>query len=480
MLARTKLLKVDTVLGENTADKSINSTVLLNRPALKIWRVDASLRDVTGTVMNGQVLIEGTLHKQIFYVGLDDDRIFHQPEDIPFSTFVPFPQVTHVQGRTLKAIVTSKVQKVNFTLSDTNPRELEQQVIVQFVVKVVETMQMNVSLSNTGPLIKADVVIGENTAAVVATAEVLLTRPAVKVREVRTTVGEVTAEVMPDHVSITGNVKSQVFFVSSDQVARHQAVEFPFSAIVEVAGAEPGMNVDVTAQVVRVDKSLTRNGTAVQLRAILQIFAKVTETAQVSVEVLPTGPLVRTFRVIGEKTAQVLVEDTARLPLRAIKVQDVDCSVKDVTFEVLTHKVVVNGIVHKQVFFVSTDDVLRHFPEDIPFSCVIDVPGAQPGMDVHTMARCEHISWRLTNDNPTTTSEITDSILSSGFDEVLVGQTVSETPQACGFQFLRQRVVVDVFVKLSEESQLNIFAAPVTTASQLAAIAAANNPVVDG
>ena len=63
---------------------------------------------------------------------------------------------------------------------------------------------------------------------------------------------------------------------------------------------------------------------------------------------------------------------------------------------------------------------------------------------------------------------------------MLVGQTVSETPQACGFQFLRQRVVVDVFVKLSEESQLNIFAAPVTTASQLAAIAAANNPVVDG
>ncbi len=477
MLNRTKLLKVDTVIGEATADKSINSTVILNRPALKIWRIDASLRDVTGTVLNGQVLIEGVLHKQIFFVGLDDDRIFHQAENIPFSTFVPFPQVTATHGRNLKSIVTGTVQKINFNLSDINPRELEEQVITQFTVKVVETLQMNVNLSNTGPLIKADVVIGENTAAVAAIAEVALSRPAVKVREVHASVGAVQAEVLPDHVSVTGTIKGQIFFVSTDQVARHQAVEIPFNAVVEVAGAESGMNVDVNAVVVRVDKTLANHGQTVQLRIVLQVFAKVTEMAQVCVEILPSGPLVRTFRVVGEKTAQCLVEDTARLPHRAIKVQDVDCSVRDVTFEVLTDKVVVNGTVHKQVFFVSTDDILRHFPEDIPFSCVIDVPGARPGMSVHVMARCEHISWRLTHIDPTPAS-VADETLSTSFDDVLVGQPACEDPKTHGFRFLRQRVVVDTFVKLSEESQLNIFAAPVTTTSQLVARTVGTDPVV--
>ncbi|MHB9146333.1 MAG: DUF3794 domain-containing protein [Symbiobacteriia bacterium] len=477
MLGRTKLLKVDTVITETTADKSINATIRLNRPALKIWRDEAHLRDVTGTVMNGQILIEGVLHKQIFFVALDDDRIFHQPEDIPFNIFVPCASLVNVQGRNLKAIVTATVQKINFTLSETDPRELEEQVIVQFFIKVVETMQMNVNLSNNGPLIKADVVIGENTTAVAATAEVPLSRPAVKVREVRTSVGEVAAEVLADHVAITGTVKSQIFFVSTDQVARHQSAEIPFSAIVEVAGAESGMNVDVIARVVRIDRTLVAGGTSVVLRAVLQVFAKVTETAQVCVEILPSGPLVRTFRVVGEKTAQVMVEDTARLPVRAVKVQDVDCSVRDVTFEVLNDKVVVNGIVHKQVFFVGTDDILRHFPEDIPFSCVVDVPGAKPGMDVHTMSRCEHISWRLTNDGPVA-ADLAETSLGSGFDDVLVCQTPNDDHHR-GFRFLRQRVVVDVFVKLSEESQLNIFASPVTTASQVAAIQAANNPVVN-
>lgn len=432
MTGRTKLVKVELVVGENVSDCTLNANIRLNRDATKIFRVDARLENVRASVLTNQVLIEGTLHSQIFFVG-EDDRVHHQGEDVPFSHILSVPGAN--PARNMKAHVRFRCEKTSFDL--VCDRTVELQLVAQFFAKVTESAQVNVFLSNAGPLLKADVVVGENTAVILPADEIRLKRDAIKIREIRAEAHDVKAEVLVDHVSVQGILHAQIFFVGDDQIVHHQAVDLPFTAIVDVPGAEEGMRAEINVNVVRVERFIHSGGDKVQLRAVIQVFVKVTEDAQVCVEILPGGPLVRTFRVVGERIDQCLIENRLRLSMPARKVQDIEARVVDLKTEVLSNRVVVTGKIHKQIFFVGPDDVLHHLPEDVPFSTVVEVPGATPGMTADVTARVEHVSWTLTNHDDDNSHESHDHD-----DEV--------------FRVLRQRIVADLFVKVSEEAQINI------------------------
>lgn len=431
MTGRTKLVKVELVVGENVSDCTLNANIRLNCDATKIFRVDARLENVRASVLTNQVLIEGTLHTQVFFVG-EDDRVHHQGEDVPFSNIVSVPGAN--PARNMKAHVRFRTERTSFDL--VGDRTVELQVVAQFFVKVIEDAQVNVFLSNAGPLLKADVVVGENTAIILPTQDIKLKRDAVKIREIRAEARDVKAEVLVDHVSIQGILHLQVFFVGDDQVVHHQAVDLPFTSVIDIPGAEEGMRAEVNVNVVRVERFIHSGGDKVQVRAVIQLFVKVTEDAQVCVEIFPGGPLVRTFRVVGERVEQCLIENRLRLSLPARKVQDIEARVVDLRTEVLNNRVVVNGKIHKQIFFVGPDEVLHHLPEDVPFTTVVDVPNAAPGMIANVNARVEHISWVLTNKDDEGHEH------HDGDDEV--------------FKILRQRIIVDLFVKVSEEAQINI------------------------
>lgn len=445
---------MDLVIGENTSELTIDSTVTLAAEAKKIYRIDARLVDLRTTVLTGQVLIEGTAHKQIYYVGMDD-RIYHQAEDVPFSHFVLIPGAQPAGVRDMKASVIWRIEKVNWTLS--SPTTVDQQIIAQFFVKVTEDAQINVVLSNTGPMLKAECVVGENVGPISPVEEVTLERPALKIREVRVEVRDITTEVMDDHVSISGVIHAQIFYVGTDQIAYHQAVDIPFTAVVEVPGAQMGMNVDVSVGVARVERSILRNGNTLQIRAIMQVFVKVTEECQVCVGTCPTGPLVRTFRVSGEQVRQAMVVNETDLPMPAVKVQDIDASVTSLECEVLNNKVVVQGVIHKQVYFVGPDSLLRHMPEDIPFSQMIDLPGAAPGMHCQVYGRVEHVAWQLRGASAAAGAGTMPSV--PAFEDAYtdqINQPQCETPTEGLFTVLHQKAIVELFVKVAEECQLNV------------------------
>ncbi|MDA8229026.1 MAG: DUF3794 domain-containing protein [Desulfitobacterium hafniense] len=67
----TELLKVEQVVGENATQSSVIRDVALPGRVRKITEVDTTLRNVRGRVIENKVVVEGIVHKQIFYV--DDD-----------------------------------------------------------------------------------------------------------------------------------------------------------------------------------------------------------------------------------------------------------------------------------------------------------------------------------------------------------------------------------------------------------------------
>src|SRR5690606_3158817 len=72
---------------------------------------------------------------------------------------------------------------------------------------------------------------------------------------------------------------------------------------------------------------------------------------------------------VGERIARVQpVVRPTQLPSPALKVRNITGEVQRVTAEVIKDKVIVQGVVHKQIFFVGIDNIVRHFSEDVPFS----------------------------------------------------------------------------------------------------------------
>jgi hypothetical protein len=84
---------------------------------------------------------------------------------------------------------------------------------------------------------------------------------------------------------------------------------------------------------------------------------------------------IKTLKVIGEAVGQVVVEGTIHID--AIKIIKIDAELRDVMDFVFENKVVKQGIVHKQVFFVDHDGLVRETEENIPFMLVVDIPGVQ-------------------------------------------------------------------------------------------------------
>lgn len=99
--------------------------------------------------------------------------------------------------------------------------------------------------------------------------------------------------------------------------------------------------------------------------------------------------------VLAETTAQVLVDDTITLPLPAEKIDEIVASVRDLRCFVIQNKVIFQGTLHKQIFFVDEDGFVRHVGVDIPFAGFADTPGVPAGSACELTARVVFLDFAL-------------------------------------------------------------------------------------
>jgi len=446
----TQLLKLQCLVCENTGEASIESRFKLPRRAKKIAEIQARIVDLAAEVIDGQVMVSGILHKQIFFVG-EDHHVHHVPEDVPFTVFVDCPGAVPGQQAEVKATIAKLSHNLEWWC-----QEVVQRAILQFVVRVTEDCQVNVVLNPSGPLVKAECVIGETTKAVTVENCVDLDRRAKKIRDVQVMLEEVTAEATTDQVMFQGTLVKNIFFITEEDVEFFQEERIPFSGIADVPGAEPGDNISLQAQILRVDKVLS-NGVQLRQRVVLSLFVKVTRTCELNVAEDANGPQVMASRVISTNERQVLVENVADLNRPAQKIQEIQARVEDVAVEVIPNKVIVTATLHKQIFFVGDDDMVRHQGEDIPFTTFVDLPGIDPGDMVSIAPVVEHVGYDLIDkvwvDCDTRPERSGDD---SGDDRGDEGED-DERP---AFRRLVQRTVILLIVTGSEEQPIRIATAP--------------------
>ncbi|MCL6638435.1 MAG: DUF3794 domain-containing protein [Firmicutes bacterium] len=243
--------------------------------------------------------------------------------------------------------------------------------------------------------------------------------------------------VVPDKVIVSGILSVQVMYVAfqPNQSVHTFEGDVPFTTFVDVPGAEPGADVHVEVEVE--DVTLTpakKNPRKFDVNAVADVFVKVSEIEEM--EILTGTPPgnkaletkdITVEHMVGEKTIkQIIVSDTFDVPeveevqygstdggslvggetIVVSKEPEVEKIIKaDATAEVtetrlIAGKVLVDGEVHLQVLYTAMVPAqsVHDLQHTIKFSDFLEVPDAEPGMNVKVTAEVEDVNVQLVND----------------------------------------------------------------------------------
>lgn len=439
----TDLLKVEQVIGENASQTSVVREITLPGRIRKIAEVDATLRRIETRVIEDKVIVEGIIHKQIFYV--DDDTGQLKEFTVPDEKFVHFVDVPGAfPGANVQAHTRIEFVGHDFLFEREHEREIfshfRQTVIIEIFVKVTESIQLDVVVDVKGidpklvtkELLKVESVIGENAAQASVIRDVVFPRPARKIKNIVATIRDITATVIENKVVVEAVLHKQIFFVGEDDIVFEVSVDEKFTQFVDVPGAFPGANVQVHPRVEFVDIVIDPyDRTRGRQTAVIDIFVKVTETVQVEVvidikDVKVKKELLKVAQVVGEGTRQHTIVQMLTAPAPARKIAGPPITrFEDVTARVIENKVIVEGILVKQVFIVREGDFpdVLEFEVRERFTVFIDIPGARPGHVAQVYPRVEFVDFEI--------------------------DTYDRTR-------IRQTVVIAVFVKVTEFVQLEV------------------------
>ena len=130
------LIQAPVLIGEGCIQRMVESTVTLEDSAIKIKEIRALVENLNTTVIQDKVIIQGTLHKQIFYVG-EDAVVHHQTELIPISFFIDIENAMPGMSTTVIPVI----EHVTYTLLDSET--LHQKVILIFSVTVTDIQNLD-------------------------------------------------------------------------------------------------------------------------------------------------------------------------------------------------------------------------------------------------------------------------------------------------------------------------------------------------
>lgn len=383
-------IQSETVVLSGSGQVCANQNAILPLTAVKVRNIVAKVVKLTAEIIPNKVIVQGVVHEQIFFVATDG-IVHHTADDVSFSTFIDIPGAE--PG--MNAEASAEIEDV---ISELAPDGLSilKKIIIGVFIKVTETVQLNLEHGN-GPIILLNQVIGENSAQTLVESDFTLGVPALKIDEIVGTVRNLEVETIKDKVIIQGTLHKQIFFIDTANFGRHEAEDLHFSLFVDIPGAAPGMDVQVHPRIEAIFFNLI-SPVCLRQKAVLEFFVKVTEGVQQPVTV-GSGPLFKVEEFVGENTVQELSESLITLTAPAIKVREIVAQVRDETIHVIQDKVIVQGSIHKQIFFISTDNIEHHQAEDVPFSLFLDIPGASPGDNVHLHPVIEAVFFELVSCN---------------------------------------------------------------------------------
>ncbi|MDD4238743.1 MAG: DUF3794 domain-containing protein [Desulfotomaculaceae bacterium] len=211
--------------------------------------------------------------------------------------------------------------------------------------------------------------------------------------------------IVPGKVIVEGTLSIQMTYVAfkPDQSVHSFDDDVNFTTFVDVEGAEPGD--DYFVQFTVEDVSLTtskKDPRKFDVAAVLSTFAKITQVDELEIltetpegnEALETADITVEHLIGDKETKQIIVSDVFEVPEEKPEVEKIlkvkaEAVITDK--RLVSNKVIVDGEVRLQILYVAFEpqQSVHDLHHTIKFSAFIEVPDAQPGMNVHVIADVE-------------------------------------------------------------------------------------------
>lgn len=371
---------------------ALESSLFLTRQlpvvARKIKKVTGKISALNYIILTDKVIVQGVFHKQVFFVGTDD-IIHHVSGDIPFRTMLDVPGARPGMA----ARISGEVEEIRTKLSPGGDS-----VFTEVIVKVtatVEDISFVTLASGTDETVLAEMVIGESSGQVLVEDAFALENTAQKITEVKPEVVIQNTDLIEGKVLVQAVLHNQVFYIGENDVSYHQAFDIPVSGILDLTGIQPGMKAYVEP-VVEMSKAYLISSGKLFLKAVIGWNVVVVNEVLANIGVSTFGQNYRVNAVIGQPvTHRHMVESRVFLENEASKVREIRAFVSDLTAMPVRDKVIIQGVLHKQIYYVGIDEVNLHQAEDVPFSTFVDYEGAMPGHVARVNAEVEYSAFAL-------------------------------------------------------------------------------------
>ena len=282
-----KLLKVDSVVGEDKVAEVIKETVQLPITAKKIYEIVPEVTNVQTEVVNDAVIVRGVVHKQIFLVD-EGDLVRHVTEDNLFTVTVPIQGAR--PGMDVQVDIDAVVDR--FQLIDVPGNMLRLTILLNIFVKVTEILQLKIVTDVKGKgievdkqLLKVDQVVDEARQREIVDSQVQLPIGAQKIFRIMGEITDVETEIVNGKVIVRAVLHKQIFLVDQSGLLRHVEEDVPFQVIKQLPDAEPQMDVQENLQIIdEIDFQLVEKKKLEQT-VVVEVFVKVTEVEQLDIVV---------------------------------------------------------------------------------------------------------------------------------------------------------------------------------------------------
>lgn len=397
------LVELNQLIGMAESERTITNEIELNQIAIKIDEIRGRVLNLVAEVRTDQIVVRGIVNKQIFYVNQQNDAVY-QAEEQDFEFVLDLPGA--LEGMGISARV--NIEDIDYTLSP-DGTTLSQRVILDIEGQVIEPVQVRVA-TGFNFLAKVPVVIGEDTAQIMKTSNVVLDQPTRSLLDIDAQIQNVEADILSDKVLIRGVIGKLISYIGIDDNLYQQTEEIPFETFINIEGASPDQLVRVEAFIEGEPTGELVNENQLRQEVVVGLFAKVLQLRQLYLQRAETGPEIVLPLVVTENNKQILVEQEVPptppvrelivdfetivqraevfacaqklldnifdLPCPALKIKRVTADVENIQVDlVLNDLAVVTGTVVKDIAFVC-DNLVQHIEEQIPFR--IEIPLPQP------------------------------------------------------------------------------------------------------
>lgn len=446
----TRRVRVENVIGEAMKQVNIQKEITLPEGILakKIESIDTKIKDIEYTVIDNKVIVEFIFHKQVYYVECHTGDV--QEFTLPDEKITEF---VHLDGAVadMDADVDVEIEYCDFEAIDTHHhkkdfdkkdvdlqgggghgdhggghhfkdcfRKFQQTCILKIEAKVFEVVDLDIvtdvagtGITPTYQTVEIDTVVGMGCQQFNLSDEYIQLPEDERVKKIKNIdveIQDVEKKILPGKVVVKGKLHKQIYYVvEPGGEVKEMSADIPFTVFVPVEGAGDGGKVSVRTRIEYVDSELVKRGGLqyVKETVVLEVCAKVVDHISLSIVTAVEGAEVETRtlmieNIIGEACRQVNIKNNIVLPDEARKVAKVDAEIEDLEAEVIKNKVIVKGVLHKQIYYVDADDdQLKEYTVNEPFTEFVHLDGAQEGDSVDLESRIEYVNVEAAKKTPT-------------------------------------------------------------------------------